>query len=116
MIDKENLLQEAQSWTPDKVINWSELARDYGLHPTAIIHLQGRCKERLNTSTCTTMPMYPTVLHEKAKLEDHISKGEIIIWDEVVPTTVYAEIRHMSAKLSLRYRPRRSERFYLLKV
>ena len=46
-----------------------------------------RCKERLNTSTGTTMPMYPAVLHEKAKLEDRISKGEIIIGDEVVPTT-----------------------------
>ena len=32
VIDKENLLQEAQSWPPDKVINWSQLARYYGLH------------------------------------------------------------------------------------
>ena len=30
--------------------------------------------------------------------------------------TVYAEIGHMSAKLILRYRPRRSERYVLLKL
>ena len=33
-----------------------------------------------------------------------------------VYVTVYAEIGHMSAKLILRYRPRRSERYVLLKL
>ena len=31
MVKKENLLQEALSWPPDKVVNWSQLARDNGL-------------------------------------------------------------------------------------
>ena len=31
--------------------------------------------------------MFPTVVHEKAKLKERISKGEIVIGDEVVPTT-----------------------------
>ena len=31
-VDKENLLQEAQSWSPTQNINWSELARRYGLN------------------------------------------------------------------------------------
>lgn len=30
-IDKENLLHEAETWAADKNINWSQLARDYGL-------------------------------------------------------------------------------------
>ena len=33
-VDKENLLQEAQSWSPTQNINWSELARRYGLNTT----------------------------------------------------------------------------------
>ena len=34
MVDNENLLQEAQSWPAHKVINWSQLARDYGFQCT----------------------------------------------------------------------------------
>ena len=33
------------------------------------------------------MPMYPTVMHEKAKLQERITTGEIVIGDKVVPTT-----------------------------
>ena len=109
MVDKFSLLQEAQSWPSHKVINWSQLARDYGLQcsnggqiikeylcehgiPAASIQQRPsraprRCKKRVHATTDTTMPMYPTIIHEKAKLEDRISKGEIIIGDEVVPTT-----------------------------
>ena len=34
-----------------------------------------------------TMPMYPTVMHEKAKLQERITTGEIVIGEKVVPTT-----------------------------
>ena len=106
MVDKENLLQEAQSWPSHKVINWSQPARDYGLQcsnggqitkeylcehgiPAASIQQRPsraprRCKKRVHATTDTTMP---TIMHEKAKLEDRISKGEIFIGDEVIPTT-----------------------------
>ena len=30
-IDKERLLLEAQSWSPTQIVNWSEIARRYGL-------------------------------------------------------------------------------------
>ena len=108
-IDTENLLREAQTWLPDKVITWSQLAREYGLQcsnggqvikdflrtndiPVASIEQRPsraprRCKKRVSISTNTTVPMFPTVMHEKAKLEERITTGEIAIGDEVVPTT-----------------------------
>lgn len=46
-----------------------------------------RSKKRVSTFTNITMPMYPTVEHEKDKLQEHITTGEILIGDEVVPTT-----------------------------
>ena len=30
-IDKEELIQEARTWTPDEKVNWSQLAARYGL-------------------------------------------------------------------------------------
>ena len=109
VVDKEKLLQEALTWPPDKVVNWSKLARDHRLNcsnggqmikeflcehsiPAAKINQRPsraprRCKKRMNTSTNISLPMYPTIRHEKAKLDEQIEKGEVVIGDEVVPTS-----------------------------
>ena len=94
-IDKEKLLQEARTWSPDKVINWSQLARDYGMEalnggqmvkeylkvhsiPAASIQqrpsrAQRRCKKKISACGKITLPMYPTVMHEKGKVQERIS-------------------------------------------
>ena len=108
-IDKEKLLGETRTWLPDRDVNWSELAREYGIQssnggqmikeflrqndiPAASIQQRSsraprRCKKRVNACSNITMPMYPTVMHEKAKLQERITTGEIVIGDKVVPTT-----------------------------
>lgn len=97
-INKEKLLGEARTWSHDKSINWSQLAREYGIQyiwqndiPAASIQQRSqrkprRCKRRVDMCTNTPMPMYPTVMHEEAKLQECIIEGEIVIGVEVVPT------------------------------
>ena len=108
-LDKEKLLGEARTWLPERNVNWSQLAREYGIQssnggqkikkflwqtdiPAASIQQRSsraprRCKRRVSAGTNITMPMYPTVMHEKAKLQERITTGEIVIGDKVVPTT-----------------------------
>ena len=103
------VLTETQAWSPDEQINWSQLAREYGITspnggqlikeflrenniPTAKINQRPsramcRCKGKVSAGSSITLPMFPTVVHEKAKLKECTSKGEIVIRDEVVPTT-----------------------------
>lgn len=108
-IDKEKLLREAQTWSSNEAINWSHLAREYGVYssnggqmlkeylqqheiPAASIHQRlsrapRRSKKRISACSNITMPMYPTVTKETTKLHKRIMTGEIVIGDEVVPTT-----------------------------
>ena len=88
-IDKEKLLEEARTWTPDKIINWSQLARDYGMEarnggqmvkeylkvhsiPAASIQQRPsrahrRCKKKVSACGKIKLPMYSTVMHEEQK-------------------------------------------------
>ena len=97
-INKLKLLQEAQTWKPDQQINWSQLARKYGimvsnggqiikeyLHQNDISaakvsqrpsRIMRRCKKRISSCNNIAMPMFPTVMHEKAKLQECIAKGK----------------------------------------
>ena len=85
-IDKEKLLHEAQLWPNDKDVNWSKLARDYGLMssnggqmikefleehsiPAASIYqrpsrAKRRCVKKVGAEG-VSFPMYPTVQHGK---------------------------------------------------
>ena len=106
--NKENLLQEAETWPVDKCVNWSQLARDYGLSlpnggqiikemlvehniPAALINqrplrAKRRCLRKIG-SEGTSFPMFPPAQHERKKLSEQIEKGEIYIGDEVVPSS-----------------------------
>ena len=107
-IDKDRLLHEARLWPDDKDINWSKLARDYGLNspnggqiikefleknniPTASIYqrpsrAKRRCIKKVGAEG-VSFPMYPTVKHGRQKLLERINKGEIAIGKEVVPSS-----------------------------
>lgn len=107
-IDKEKLLAEAASWRPDTKVNWSSLARQYGIQaanggqmikeylqehnvPVASTPQRPHRSERRSKRKLvggTTFPMYPTVKNEKKKVQGRIEAGEISIGKEVVPYTV----------------------------
>ena len=106
--NKENLLQVAKSWPPEKDINWSKLAREYGLAvpnggqivkellaehdiPAALINLRPtrakrRCLKRIGSSG-VTFPMFPTVKQERQKVSNKIQNQEIDIGEKVVPSS-----------------------------
>ena len=91
------------------MVNWSQLARDYGLEtanggqiikeylgehgiPAARINQRPSraprcCKKKMNDTTTVTLPMYPTIKHEKDKLNRLIENGQIVLGDKVVPTS-----------------------------
>ena len=50
-----------------------------------VSRVQTRCKKRVG-STNVTVPILPTILHEK-KTQQHISSGEMAIGNEVVPSS-----------------------------
>ncbi len=107
-IDKEKLLAEAASWRSDMQVNWSALARQYGIQaanggqmikeylqehdvpvastPQRPYRSERRSKRKLVGGT--SFPTYPTVKREKKKVQDRIQAGEISIGKEVVPYTV----------------------------
>ena len=105
-IDKDKLLHEAESWPEDKDVNWSQLAREYGLNSPnggQIIkefleqsnipyinqrpsRAKRRCIKKVGGEG-VTFPMYPPVKHERQKLLERIEKGEIAIGKEVVPSS-----------------------------
>ena len=107
-VNKENLLQEARTWEPEKTVNWSKLAREYGVSvpnggqivkellaehniPAASIHqrptrAKRRCLKKIGVSS-VPFPMFPTVKHERQKISNRIDNGEIKIGEEVVPSS-----------------------------
>ena len=102
------MLHEAESWPEDKDVNWSQLAREYGLNspnggqiikvfleqsniPAAYINqrpsrAKRRCIKKVDGEGLS-FPMYPPVKHERQKLLERIEKGEIAIGKEVVPSS-----------------------------
>ena len=107
-IAQTQLLEEAASWPPDKRVNWSSLAREYGIHalnggqilkeflqehnvPAALIVQRAtraprRCKKKLGSGK-VSFPMYPTVVSEHHKIQQRIESGDIEIGKEIVTTT-----------------------------
>ena len=107
-IDQEALLQEAETWPENKNVNWSQLARNYGLHspnggeiikdfleqsgiPAASINQKPtRAKQRCIKKVCgdgLLFPMFSLVQHGKQKLLELIQKEEVNIEEEVVPSS-----------------------------
>ena len=107
-INKEDLLQEVQSWQPDEQVNWSHLGERYGLSmpnrgqvikeflaeqgiPAAHINqckhrAPRRSKKRLPGGQ-VSFPMYSPVKKVKERVIKKIDSGEIKIGREVVQTT-----------------------------
>ena len=104
-INKEKLLQEAEAWPADKCVNWSQLARDYGLntpnggqiikellaehniHAALRNQRPSRAKRRCLRKIGSEVPMFPPGKHERQKLSERIETKEIDIGDEVVPSS-----------------------------
>ena len=107
-IDKEKLLSDANTWPANKEVNWSHLAREYGIHspnggqiikeylqqhniPAASVNqrpsrAKRRCIRRIG-SEGVSFPMYPPVTHDRQKVLQRIKEGEIVIGEEVVESS-----------------------------
>ena len=107
-INKDQLLQEAQSWQPNQQVNWTQLGKKYGLTtpncgkiikeylaeqgiPAACVdqctqRAQRRSKKQLPGGK-VSIPMYQPVKKIKQQVQERIISGEICIGDEIVPTT-----------------------------
>ena len=107
-IDQTQLLNEAASWSPNETVNWSFLARQYGITkpnggqiimeflqehkvPAALMaqrptRAPRRCKKKLRSGK-VSFPMYPTAMTEHNKIHQRIEKGEIEIGTEVLTAT-----------------------------
>jgi len=103
-IDKQQLLVEANTWTPEEKINWSEIASRYGLTspnrgqiikeflrehniPAAMAtertaRAPRRAKKRLMGGR-TSFPMYRPVPHYRQKVQAQITSGNIRVGEEV---------------------------------
>ena len=110
-IDHEALLQEAETWPENKNVNWSQLARNYGLHspnggeiikefleqigiPAAPINqkptrAKRRCIKKVRGDGLL-FPMFSLVQHGKQKLLELIQKEEVNIGEEAVPSSKYS--------------------------
>ena len=104
-IDKEQLLVEANTWSPDQTINWSEIGSKYGLTtpnrgqiikeflsqhnvPAALAtqrtaRAPRRAKKRLAGGR-TSFPMYRPVPHYRQRMRAQIENGNIRVGEEVV--------------------------------
>ena len=103
----ENLLLEAQSWSPTEEINWSDLARRYGIEkknggqcikeflkehdiPAALIDQTPNRNKRRKRKTLPggiPFPMERPISAQKEVLAEKIDKGEILLGEEAVPST-----------------------------
>ena len=106
-IDLPALLEEASHWTEDEKVNWSELARRYGIdkpnggqiikeilaekgHPAAMrMERPNRAKRRSKCTTKSniTFPMYAPVCHHKKVLDQKIADGTLLIGNDIAETT-----------------------------
>lgn len=105
--DKDRLMQESSQWDELAKINWSELARNYGItKPNGgqivkeFLAQQGVAAAQINQHPTRTprrskrkmfgkvsFPMPSPVSYQKKVLDDKIQRGEILIGDEVAETT-----------------------------
>ena len=106
--DKDKLLSDVKTWPVNKDVNWSHLAREYGIHspnggqiikvyleehniPAASVNQRpSRAKRRFIRrigNEGVSFPMYPPVSHERQKVLQRIKEGEINIGEEVVESS-----------------------------
>ena len=107
-IDKDKLLSEVKTWPANKNVNWSNLAREYGIHspnggqtikmylkehniPAASVNqrpsrAKRRCIRKIGNEG-VSFPMYPPVTHERQKVLQRTKEGEINIGKEVVESS-----------------------------
>ena len=105
-MDIARLLNEARSWTPNDVVNWSELARRYGLvksnggqiikqilqkHdiPNACIVQRASRKPRRGRKKLPgniAFPMAKPTKHHRLELKKQIESGKLLLGDKVVET------------------------------
>ena len=116
-IDRTALLQEASAWSPDKKINWSDLARRHGVNKSnggQIIkelfaeegipaaekadrpHIAQR-RSKQSTSSKVSFPKFAPVSHHKQLLSQKIDDGELLLGTEIVETP---QIRYKVDQLS----------------
>ena len=103
--DVQNLLEEAQSWSPNKVVNWSDLARQCGItrhnggqvlkeimkkHGIVAASLNQREQRRKRRSRQllpgVPFPMAKTSKYQKHKLQSYKRSGKILCGEKVVET------------------------------
>ena len=107
-MDTEQLLAEANTWSPSETINWSEVGSRYGLTtpnrgqvikeflkeqniPAAKVaqrtaRAPRRAKKRLRGGR-TSFPMYQPVSHYRQRIRAQIASGKINIGEEVAKST-----------------------------
>lgn len=116
---EDDLLEKARCWNDDEVINWSKLAREYGItRPNggqsikeflkghqipAAMHKQRaqRCQRRKRKTLPGGVPFpmaRPTSFHKK-KLSAQVQAGEIVQGDNIVPVSVSGFSVDKSAKI-----------------
>ena len=108
IINQNQLLEEATSWPSHHSVNWSSLARKYGIetpnggqilnvflreHSVPVAQLEQRptraprsSKKRIG-SVRVSFPMYPTVASQRQTIKHRTEVGDIDIGREVVTTT-----------------------------
>ena len=107
-IDRDKLLSEVKTWPANQNVNWSNLAREYGIHspnggqtikmylkehniPAASVNqrpsrAKRRCISKIGNEG-VSFPMYPPVTHERQKVLQRTKEGEINIGKEVVESS-----------------------------
>ena len=105
-MDKGNLIQEAQSWSPDEIVNWTALAKRYGVTtpnggqslkeflqqhnvPAAFINQKENRTPRRKQKRLpggVTFPMHRPVNIQKEVLQQRVETGEILLGEEIVET------------------------------
>ena len=96
-INTDELLQEAQMWTPNEKVNWSQLAARYGLTtpnrgqiikeflqeqniPAAYVVQRGsHTPRRRFRSSRTSLPMHKPVSYQRQKIKEKIRNGELTL-------------------------------------
>ena len=114
--DTDALLEEAKSWSDDQQVNWTELAKRYGvigsncgqvvkefLHSQAIPaamtkrHITRRAKLRLPGGE-VTYPTHMTIADQKHTLLQKIREGDILIGELIAPIVLKKFVVNKSTK------------------
>ena len=104
LLDTEQLLDEARAWPSEKIVNWSELAKSYGLTQKnagqsikeflaskdieqAKKHqrpLRAHRRAKKKSSHGVSFPMHAPATTHKQTIKEKIEKKEILIGDKIV--------------------------------